>query len=124
MVSFIFIHLVNINILDILHIVGRPFEEIEIKPEWGFQLIQTEDTFLFGIQTPTGLLSVPQYLMISAFIKVLKIRAQLYLETPISKIFIQTPFKLTESQEMLFRIAASKLELEIISFVVDRNIVQ
>ena len=103
---------------DFLKIIGRPVDEIQMNPKWGFHIIEQEDGLLFGIETPNGTKCFPQYLAISAFLKVLKIRAELNLETVVKKVIIQTCFNLTDSQKSVFKNAAFKLGLEIGSFSV------
>lgn len=99
-----------------MKIIGRPLSEIEIDPKWSFQLVEKDDVVYFGVETIQGPRLLPQELILGAFFKAMKSRAISILEADIQDIHLQTWNKLTESQEAVFKSAASKMALNIISF--------
>jgi hypothetical protein len=118
-------------IYDVLKIIGKPLNAIKIDPKWGFKLEENDGNILFQIETPNGPRLIPQELVLSAFLKAMKIRAEWILttdtqikeknamDTEIKQIRLSTSFKLNESQKSVFEKAAAKNSVEILSFVND-----
>uniref|UniRef100_A0AC35FVQ6 Uncharacterized protein n=1 Tax=Panagrolaimus sp. PS1159 TaxID=55785 RepID=A0AC35FVQ6_9BILA len=109
----------NHVIYDLWEVIGKPMFEIKINPKWGFKLIVDSGIVYFHIETPSGPRLFSQEIIIAAFLKNMKIRVESNLDAKIDEISISTNFKLNESQQSIFRNAAMKNNLEILSFVVD-----
>uniref|UniRef100_A0A914YX06 Uncharacterized protein n=1 Tax=Panagrolaimus superbus TaxID=310955 RepID=A0A914YX06_9BILA len=107
-------------IYDVFKIIGKPINEIIINPEWGFTLIEDEGIVYFQVETPSGPSGLfSQQLVISVFLKAMKIRAEsAFNNTVLSEIRLSTNFKLSESQKTIFKEAALKNRLKILSFII------
>uniref|UniRef100_A0A914QAL1 Uncharacterized protein n=1 Tax=Panagrolaimus davidi TaxID=227884 RepID=A0A914QAL1_9BILA len=105
-------------IYDLWEVIGKPMFEIKINPKWGFKLIVDSGIVYFQIETPSGPRLFSQEIVIAAFLKNMKIRVESNLDAKIDEISISTNFKLNESQKSIFKKAAVKNDLEILSFVV------
>uniref|UniRef100_A0AC34FNG3 Uncharacterized protein n=1 Tax=Panagrolaimus sp. ES5 TaxID=591445 RepID=A0AC34FNG3_9BILA len=103
-------------IYDVLKIIGKSMNEITVDPKWGFKLVEEEEIVYFEIETPSGKMRFPQELVLSAFLKAMKLRAESNMGTEINEICLSTNFNLTESQKTIFNKAAIKNNLEILSF--------
>lgn len=105
-----------ISFLDVLKIIGKPFNEIQINPKWGFELINKNGIVYFQVKTSTGLFS--QELIISAFLKAMKLQTESFMGTQnhIKEIRLSTNFRLSQSQKDIFKKAAAKNNLEILLF--------
>uniref|UniRef100_A0AC34FC93 Uncharacterized protein n=1 Tax=Panagrolaimus sp. ES5 TaxID=591445 RepID=A0AC34FC93_9BILA len=103
-------------IYDVLKIIGKPFNEIQINPKWGFELINKNGIVYFQVKTSTGLFS--QELIISAFLKAMKLQTESFMGTQnhIKEIRLSTNFRLSQSQKDIFKKAAAKNNLEILLF--------
>uniref|UniRef100_A0A914Z5C2 Uncharacterized protein n=1 Tax=Panagrolaimus superbus TaxID=310955 RepID=A0A914Z5C2_9BILA len=93
--------------------------EIIIDPDWGFKLVEENNNIFFEIETPSGAARFPQELVLSVFMKTMKLRAESNMGTQIKEISLSTSFRLTESQKAVFEKAALKNALQILSFVVN-----
>uniref|UniRef100_A0A914QG76 Uncharacterized protein n=1 Tax=Panagrolaimus davidi TaxID=227884 RepID=A0A914QG76_9BILA len=115
---------------NVLKIIGKPLNVIKIDPKWGFKLEENDGNILFQIETPNGPRLIPQELVISAFLKAMKIRAESAMEIraesaidpQIKEIRLSTNFKLTEPQKAIFKKAALKNNLEIIFYIVTSDL--
>uniref|UniRef100_A0A914YY73 Uncharacterized protein n=1 Tax=Panagrolaimus superbus TaxID=310955 RepID=A0A914YY73_9BILA len=106
-------------IYDVLKIIGKPMNEITIDPDWGFKLVEENNNIFFEIETPSGAARFPQELVLSVFMKTMKLQAASALnDIVLSEIRLSTNFKLSESQKAVFKKAAQKNTLEIFSFIV------
>uniref|UniRef100_A0A914YY68 Uncharacterized protein n=1 Tax=Panagrolaimus superbus TaxID=310955 RepID=A0A914YY68_9BILA len=92
--------------------------EIIIDPDWGFKLVEENNNIFFEIETPSGAARFPQELVLSVFMKTMKLRAESNRGIQIKEISLSTNFKLTQSQKALFEKAAAKNSLRIMYFVV------
>lgn len=108
----------NYIFLDVFKIIGRPFKEIKIDPRWGFKLVEENGIVHFQVQTPSGPKLIPQELVISAFLKAMKLCVESYTGTEIKEICLSTDFILSQSQKAVFEKAALKNNLRILFFVV------
>uniref|UniRef100_A0AC34FI00 Uncharacterized protein n=1 Tax=Panagrolaimus sp. ES5 TaxID=591445 RepID=A0AC34FI00_9BILA len=106
-------------IYDVLKIIGKPLKEILTDPKWGFKLVEEEEILYFEIETPSGGARFTQELVLSAFLKSMKLRAESALNNVVlSEICLSTSFKLSRSQKAVFQKAAIKNNLKIVSFIV------
>uniref|UniRef100_A0A914QAQ0 Uncharacterized protein n=1 Tax=Panagrolaimus davidi TaxID=227884 RepID=A0A914QAQ0_9BILA len=107
-------------IYDVLKIIGKPLNVIKIDPKWGFKLEENDGNILFQIETPNGPRLIPQELVISAFLKAMKIRAESAMENnpALTEIRLSTNFRLSKSQKSVFEKAAVKNSLTILYFIV------
>uniref|UniRef100_A0AC35G9A9 Uncharacterized protein n=1 Tax=Panagrolaimus sp. PS1159 TaxID=55785 RepID=A0AC35G9A9_9BILA len=103
-------------IYDVLKIVGKPLNAIKIDPKWGFKLEENDGNILFQIETPNGPRLIPQEIVLSAFLKAMKLQAEPAINTPIKEIRVITNFILSKSQKALINTAALKNNLKILSF--------
>uniref|UniRef100_A0AC35GAS4 Uncharacterized protein n=1 Tax=Panagrolaimus sp. PS1159 TaxID=55785 RepID=A0AC35GAS4_9BILA len=106
-------------VYDVLKIVGKPLNAIKIDPKWGFKLEENDGNILFQIETPNGPRLIPQEIVLSAFLKAMKIRAESAINTPVKEIRLLTGFELNESQKAVFEKAAAKNNLKIIFYIVN-----
>uniref|UniRef100_A0AC34FQ25 Uncharacterized protein n=1 Tax=Panagrolaimus sp. ES5 TaxID=591445 RepID=A0AC34FQ25_9BILA len=103
-------------IYDVLKIIGKPFDEITVDPKWGFKLVEDDDEIVyFEIETPSGGARFTQELVVSAFLKSMKLQAESNMGTQINEICLSTNFKLIKSQKALFEKAAAKNSLRILT---------
>uniref|UniRef100_A0AC34G3L9 Uncharacterized protein n=1 Tax=Panagrolaimus sp. ES5 TaxID=591445 RepID=A0AC34G3L9_9BILA len=63
-------------IYDVLKIIGKPFNEIIIDPKWGFKLDKKNGIIYFEIETPSDGAQFSQELVVSVFLKEMKLRAE------------------------------------------------
>uniref|UniRef100_A0AC35GJC5 Uncharacterized protein n=1 Tax=Panagrolaimus sp. PS1159 TaxID=55785 RepID=A0AC35GJC5_9BILA len=100
-------------IYDILKIIGKPFNEINMDPKWGFEIVENNGITCFQIETQNGKRMIPEEMVLAAFLKTMKARAETYLNEDVKEICLSTNFKVTESQRNIFNKAAMKVNLEI-----------
>uniref|UniRef100_A0A914Y3U8 Headcase N-terminal domain-containing protein n=1 Tax=Panagrolaimus superbus TaxID=310955 RepID=A0A914Y3U8_9BILA len=106
-------------VYDILKIIGKPINEIQIDPKWKFQLIYSNGIKCFEIETQqNGRRSFPEDSVLAAFFKEMKLRVKNSLKVEISNIYLSLNFDLTESQKNVFKNAALKVGLNILKFYV------
>uniref|UniRef100_A0A914P3V6 Uncharacterized protein n=1 Tax=Panagrolaimus davidi TaxID=227884 RepID=A0A914P3V6_9BILA len=100
-------------IYDILKVIGKPFNEINMDPKWGFQVVENNGITCFQLETRNGKRMIPEEMVLAAFFKTMKARAETYLNEDVKEICLSTNFKVTESQRNIFNKAAMKVNLEI-----------
>uniref|UniRef100_A0A914P1G3 Uncharacterized protein n=1 Tax=Panagrolaimus davidi TaxID=227884 RepID=A0A914P1G3_9BILA len=103
----------NYVVYDILKIIGKSINEIKIDPKWGFEIIENNGILLFQIETQNGKRMIPEEMILAAFFKTMKFRTETYLNENIKEIYLSTNFKVSESQRIIFKKAALKVNLEI-----------
>uniref|UniRef100_A0AC35GE71 Uncharacterized protein n=1 Tax=Panagrolaimus sp. PS1159 TaxID=55785 RepID=A0AC35GE71_9BILA len=103
-------------VYDVLKIIGKPLNEIQIDPKWGFKLVEKDGIIYFQMETISGPRLFPQEMIIAAFLKSMKLQTESILNIQIKEICISTNFKLNESQKTIFEKAAAKNFLGISGF--------
>uniref|UniRef100_A0AC35GSS1 Uncharacterized protein n=1 Tax=Panagrolaimus sp. PS1159 TaxID=55785 RepID=A0AC35GSS1_9BILA len=105
-------------IYDVFEIIGKPLNKIKIDPKWGFKLTDNNNGDVhFQIETPSGPRLIPQEIVLSAFMKSIKLKVESKMgnENHIDKIHLSTTFRLPKSQKEIFEKAAAKNNLQILS---------
>jgi hypothetical protein len=63
------------SFLDILKIIGKSKNDIQMDPKWGFKFVEINEISYFEIETPNGSRHLPQEIVIaSSFIYTFKTR--------------------------------------------------
>uniref|UniRef100_A0A914QC84 Uncharacterized protein n=1 Tax=Panagrolaimus davidi TaxID=227884 RepID=A0A914QC84_9BILA len=106
-------------VYDILNIIGKPLNQIEINPYWQFNVIDNNGIKCFEVETSNGLRLIPEDTVLAAFLKKMKEKAENNLNTEIREIFISSNFGFTESQKNVFKNAALKIGLNVLEFFVN-----
>uniref|UniRef100_A0AC34FGT0 Restriction endonuclease type IV Mrr domain-containing protein n=1 Tax=Panagrolaimus sp. ES5 TaxID=591445 RepID=A0AC34FGT0_9BILA len=106
---------------DIFKVIGIPINEIEYDPEWKFKVVMEKGIKCFQIKTQKGLQSFPEHIIVGIFLKSMKKQAENYLNSEIHEVVVTSNFDITESQKYIFKNAASKVHLKILSFNVNTD---